>query len=246
MLQEWVLKILQIGRMFWIKNKPKKSHLLCSEFNKVHLTVFLMTDHEQVQCHWVYVFISNYKTFDHNVMEYTNNKKRLWILLFLKKRLYRYIMVNPLLKCATLYTLCMYTPFLFSWKYRGYSFTCIFYYFIFSVTCHIRQMFYKCKYCLRMLYEILYIYSLINFKSGIKHCIIVWSVWKTDQLKHLGKFFDCFKTFEKWWSNFNFREATLIVFVFRDSYKKCETTSESLYILKRLSGHLNKLVKSQK
>ena len=43
-----------------------------------------------------------------------------------------------------------------------------------------------------------------------------------------------------------FREITLIPFVFRDIYKKIKTTSESLYILKRLSNHLNKLVKSQK
>ena len=46
--------------------------------------------------------------------------------------------------------------------------------------------------------------------------------------------FTVFKIFEKGCSNFNFREATLIAFVFRDSYKKFETTSESLYILKRL------------
>ena len=42
-------------------------------------------------------------------------------------------------------------------------------------------------------------------------------------------FFTAFKTFEKGCSNFNFREATLIAFVFRESYKKFETTSESLY-----------------
>ena len=59
--------------------------------------------------------------------------------------------------------------------------------------------------------------------------------------------------FRKWfcykksmYSNFKFREATLIEFVFRDSYKKIETASESLYILKRLSNHSYKLVKSQK
>ena len=46
--------------------------------------------------------------------------------------------------------------------------------------------------------------------------------------------------FRKWfcykkgiYSNFKFREATLIEFVFRDSYKKIETTPESLYILKK-------------
>ena len=58
--------------------------------------------------------------------------------------------------------------------------------------------------------------------------------------------FTVFKTFEKLFSNIYFREATLVAFVFKDSYKKIETTSESLYILKRLSNHLNKLVKSQK
>ena len=58
--------------------------------------------------------------------------------------------------------------------------------------------------------------------------------------------FTAFKIFEKGCSDFNFREATLIAFTFRDSYRKFETTSESLYILKRLSNHLNKLVKSQK
>ena len=57
--------------------------------------------------------------------------------------------------------------------------------------------------------------------------------------------FNVFETCEKLYSNFNFREA-LITFVFRDSYKKIETTSESLYILKRLSNLLNKLVKSEK
>ena len=31
-----------------------------------------------------------------------------------------------------------------------------------------------------------------------------------------------------------------------DSYKKYETTSEFIYILKRVSNHLNKLEKSQK
>ena len=58
--------------------------------------------------------------------------------------------------------------------------------------------------------------------------------------------FTVFNTFEKWYSKFKLREATLIAFVFRDSYKKIETTSESLYILKRPSNHLNKLEKSQK
>ena len=58
--------------------------------------------------------------------------------------------------------------------------------------------------------------------------------------------FTVFKTFEKWDCNFKSREATVIAFIFRDSYKKIETTSESIYILKRLSNHLNKLVKYQK
>ena len=58
--------------------------------------------------------------------------------------------------------------------------------------------------------------------------------------------FTVFKTFEKWDCNFKSREATVIAFIFRDSCKKIETTSESIYILKRLSNHLNKLVKYQK
>ena len=58
--------------------------------------------------------------------------------------------------------------------------------------------------------------------------------------------FAVFKTFEKWCSCFNFREATLIALVFKDSYKKCEIISESLYIHKRLSNQLDKLVQSQK
>ena len=58
--------------------------------------------------------------------------------------------------------------------------------------------------------------------------------------------FTVFKTFKKCQSNFKLREATSVAFVFRDSYKNIETTSESIYILKRLSNHLNKLVKSQK
>ena len=41
--------------------------------------------------------------------------------------------------------------------------------------------------------------------------------------------FTAFKTFEKGCSNFNFRQATLVAFVFRESYKKFETASESLY-----------------
>ena len=58
----------------------------------------------------MYTVTSNYKTFDHTVTVYTNNKKGLWVFFFLKKSVYRYIMVNPLLKYATVYTLCMYTP----------------------------------------------------------------------------------------------------------------------------------------
>ena len=56
--------------------------------------------------------------------------------------------------------------------------------------------------------------------------------------------FTVLKTFGKWYSDFNFREATLSAFVISDSYKKTETTSESVYTLKRLSNHVNKLVKS--
>ena len=54
-----------------------------------------------------------------------------------------------------------------------------------------------------------------------------------------------FQTFEKWCSNFKLSEASSIAFVFRDRLN-IETTSESIYILKRLSNHLNKLVKYQK
>lgn len=80
----------------------------------------------------------------------------------------------------------------------------------------------------------LYINALKNhWKSGTKHYISCLESRST-------------KTFEKWYDNFNFREDTLIAFVFRDSYKKIDTTSESLHILKRLSNDLNKLVKSQK
>ena len=42
--------------------------------------------------------------------------------------------------------------------------------------------------------------------------------------------FTVFKTFEKWNSNFTLTEAAAIAFVFRDSYKKIETTSEFIYI----------------
>ena len=57
--------------------------------------------------------------------------------------------------------------------------------------------------------------------------------------------FTVFQTFEKRYSNFKLRGATSIAFVFRRSYENIETTSESIYILKRLSNYLNKLVKSQ-
>ena len=49
--------------------------------------------------------------------------------------------------------------------------------------------------------------------------------------------FTVFKTFQKWYSNFNFREATSIAFVL-DSYKKIETNSGSLNIIKSLLDHL--------
>ena len=40
---------------------------------------------------------------------------------FMKKSEYRYIMINLLLKYATVYTSCIYTPFLFYWKYLSSS-----------------------------------------------------------------------------------------------------------------------------
>ena len=47
------------------------------------------------------------------------------------------------------YFFFMYTSFLFYWKYRRYFFTCLFYYFIFSVTHHTSQeMSYKYIFCL--------------------------------------------------------------------------------------------------
>ena len=54
------------------------------------------------------------------------------------------------------------------------------------------------------------------------------------------------KTFEKWYIDVNLGEVTFIAFVFREGYKKIETTSESVYPLKRLSNYLNKWVKSKK
>ena len=54
---------------------------------------------------YLYAVTSNDKTFDHNVTVYTNNIKRKWVLTFFyEKSVYRYIMVNPLLKCETVYT----------------------------------------------------------------------------------------------------------------------------------------------
>ena len=53
-------------------------------------------------------------------------------LLFSKNSVYRYIIVSPLLKCATVYTLCISTLFLFYWKFWRLLI------FIFGVTRHAR------------------------------------------------------------------------------------------------------------
>ena len=75
-----------------------------------------------------------------------------------------------------------------------------------------------------------------NLKSGGKSTRVNQSV--------LENFVTVLKTSEEGYSNFNLRDITLISSAFRDSYKKIQTTSESFYTLKRLSNHLNKLVKS--
>ena len=75
-----------------------------------------------------------------------------------------------------------------------------------------------------------------NLKSGGKSTRVNQSV--------LENFVTVLKTSEEGYSNFNLRDITLISSAFRDSYNKIQTTSESFYTLKRLSNHLNKLVKS--
>ena len=98
-------------------------------------------------------------------------------------------------------------------------------------------------YTINAVLDSLYV-SLYVCKSGMKHCLVCLESRLTK--KSWINSFTVFKTFAKLFGNFKFREATLIAFVFRDGYKKIKTTSEFPYILKRLSNHLNKLVKSQK
>ena len=62
----------------------------------------------------------------------------------------------------------------------------------------------------------------------------------------LVNYFTVLQTFNKWYSNFSFREAALIASVFRYSQDKIEPNSESVYNLKRLSNHLRKSAKSSK